>query len=61
MESHSQPIHIAFSRSEAKILHQALNEVCNGLSLPEFETRMGANRDEVENLLSRLTEILDAP
>jgi hypothetical protein len=61
MEPRSQPIYIAFTRSEAQIIHQALNEVCNGLSLPEFETRMGANREEVQNLLVRLTEVLDAP
>lgn len=44
---------------ELLIIHAALNEVCNGIDLFEFETRMGANREEVKNLLEALTKILD--
>jgi hypothetical protein len=41
------------------VLHQALNEVCHGIDVPEFSTRMGASREEVLNLMLRLGVEID--
>jgi hypothetical protein len=39
------------SRNELILLNNALNEVCNGLDLPDFATRLGAERGELQKLL----------
>lgn len=36
-----------FSCEEARILRQVLNEVCNGIDLPNFEERIGMERDRL--------------
>ena len=41
------------------ILYSALNEVCNGISVPEFETRIGASKETAFTLLNDLGRILD--
>jgi hypothetical protein len=35
----------------------ALNEVSNGIDLPEFETRLGVTRQEADELLMKLNNI----
>jgi hypothetical protein len=40
--------------NELLAVNNALNEVCNALDIPEFETRMGVSRAEA---LALLTEI----
>lgn len=52
---------VEFDRQELLIIHAALNEVCNGIALFEFETRMGAKREEVARLLEETGRLLDAP
>lgn len=47
------------SRDELLILNAALNEVCNGIDVFEFETRIGADRARVAELLSLLGRLLD--
>jgi len=42
---------LACSVDELHILHQALNEVCNGIEVFEFETRIGADRTTVAALM----------
>jgi len=49
---------VELDRSEMAILNNALNEVCNGLSLHEFATRMGAERDEVLRLLEEISDLI---
>ncbi|TCS59842.1 hypothetical protein [Varunaivibrio sulfuroxidans] len=41
------------------ILNAALNEVCNGVGIFEFETRIGVNRDRAQLLLAQLGEAID--
>jgi hypothetical protein len=48
---------ISFDSDEVHILKQALNEVCNGLSLPEFETRMGYSKSRVRELLDQISPL----
>jgi hypothetical protein len=50
---------ISISRDELLILNSALNEVCNGIAIFEFETRIGANRDRVATLLDDVGLLLD--
>jgi hypothetical protein len=49
---------LKLSRSELLILHNALNEVVNGIEVPEFSTRMGAEVSEVESLLGQTHNFL---
>ena len=51
---------LQFTEDELHILNNALNEVCNGLDLWEFSTRMGAERGEVQRLLAEIQNLLDA-
>ncbi len=41
------------------IMCNALNEVCHALDIREFQTRMGAYKEEVESLLKELNGIFD--
>ena len=50
---------ISASREEISILNNALNEVCNGIDLFEFETRMGADLERVSALLEEIHVILN--
>ena len=40
-------------------LVNALNEVCNGIDIFEFETRLGASLDEVKSLMIGLKSLFD--
>jgi hypothetical protein len=51
---------IRLSKEELVIINNALNEVCNGLDLNEFSTRMGETRKNVEELLFQIRKIIDA-
>ncbi|MEH1992006.1 hypothetical protein [Nostoc sp.] len=51
---------IRLSQEEVVIINNALNEVCNGLYLNEFSTRIGASRANVEELLFQIGKIIDA-
>ena len=42
------------SREELGTLGNCLNEVCNGIELSEFQTRVGVSREEVQVLLQML-------
>ena len=48
---------IELSLSELVILVNALNEVCNGLDIAEFATRIGAERRAAEQLLGELRAV----
>ncbi|MCI0438269.1 MAG: hypothetical protein L0177_03955 [Chloroflexi bacterium] len=45
---------VSLSTHELAILNNALNEVCNGLDIAEFSTRMGAELEEAEGLLNQI-------
>ncbi|KFB99280.1 hypothetical protein GTGU_04282 [Trabulsiella guamensis ATCC 49490] len=47
------------TETELLVLNSALNEVCNGIDIPEFETRLGATLTEVTVLLDEIGEVLD--
>ena len=49
---------VSMSRDELLIISAALNEICNGIEVFEFETRIGATRDRVGALLKQLKSLL---
>lgn len=50
---------INITESELLILNSALNEICNGMDVAEFETRIGSEKNEVAVMLSKIGSILD--
>lgn len=50
---------LSLDNNELLILYSALNEVCNGISVPEFETRIGASKETAFTLLNDLGRTLD--
>jgi hypothetical protein len=46
------------SRGELLIINNALNEICHGIDLPAFDTRIGAGRAEVQRLLAAVGDLL---
>jgi len=50
---------LSLDNNELLILYSALNEVCNGISVPEFETRIGASKEIAFTLLNDLGRTLD--
>jgi hypothetical protein len=51
---------VSFSRDELLVLNAALNEICNGVDVFEFETRIGADREFVTTLLHEIGSVLDS-
>ncbi|EOX7390411.1 hypothetical protein ACOMQZ_003638 [Enterobacter quasiroggenkampii] len=49
---------LTIDENELLILNSALNEICNGISFPEFETRIGASKEDVCALLNDIDQIL---
>jgi hypothetical protein len=52
-------VQLELSDDELLIIHNSLNEVCNGIDLPEFHARIGAFPDQVRHLLSSVGSIVD--
>lgn len=53
---HSQ---VDMSREDLLIVNAALNEICNGIAVFEFETRIGSSRERVVVLLKEIGLLLD--
>jgi hypothetical protein len=51
---------IQLSIDDLLILNNALNEVCNGIKLSEFNTRMGASPEEVKIILKSINKLIHA-
>lgn len=47
------------THDELLILNNALNEVCNGITLSEFQTRIGSKRNDVLVLLETVGSLLN--
>jgi len=48
---------ISFFNDELVILNNALNEICNGVDIPQFETRVGYPRERVEALFEHINSV----
>jgi hypothetical protein len=51
---------ISATETELSILCNCLNEVCNGIHIFEFETRLGATMEDVLSMLDTLLATLRA-
>ena len=49
---------LQLSINELSMLNNALNEVCHGIDIPEFSTRMGATMNEAKMLLTEINDII---
>ena len=52
-----EKITIEISKDELGVLSNALNEVCNGIEVWEFDTRMGIKIEGARSILDSLTSI----
>ena len=59
IESTAERSLVEFTKAELQILNAALNEVCNGIEVFEFETRMGTDIENVSNFLKEIGTLLD--
>ena len=50
---------VEIGRDELLIVNAALNEICNGIAVFEFDTRIGADRERVAALLREVGALLD--
>lgn len=50
---------VKITENELLILNSALNEICNGIDIAEFETRIGSEKEDVNVLLGKIGDILD--
>lgn len=48
-----------FSNDELIMLNNALNEISNGISITEFQARVGYTREEVEGLMSKIAKLIE--
>lgn len=49
---------VSFTEAELILLNNALNEALNGLDISEFDTRLGASRQETEELVHQIDALL---
>jgi hypothetical protein len=49
---------VALSVHELMVINNALNEICHGIEVPEFETRIGESLVEVQKLLKQINELI---
>jgi len=49
---------VRLSKAELVIVNNALNEVCHGIDVPEFATRIGTSIQEVSKLLEDVNRLL---
>ena len=48
---------VKLSTLDLLILHNALNEVCHGIDIPELHTRIGADEKEIRALLDEVSAL----
>ncbi|HEY7315879.1 MAG TPA: hypothetical protein VH643_41500 [Gemmataceae bacterium] len=58
-KSNQSNILLNLTHNELILLNNALNEVCHGLDIPEFSTRLGASWDELEALRREINAALE--
>jgi hypothetical protein len=49
---------VAFTEAELILISNALNEVLNGLDVPNFDSRLGSSRKEAGELLHQIGSLL---
>ncbi len=59
LNNDSKSVEVKLSIDELLTIHQSLNEVCNGIDLFEFQTRIGVSREEVLHLMKEISQIIN--
>ena len=49
---------VSLDNRDIMIINNALNEICNGISIFEFDTRIGESRQVVSDLLRKISELV---
>ena len=49
---------LIISEEELYAIYNTINEVCNGIDIYEFQTRIGSSRQEMAVLMNELKEVL---
>lgn len=52
-------VSLSLTRTELVLLNNALNEVCNGVKIPAFSTRLGFTREEAKGLLEKINTVVN--
>ena len=55
----AEKVNMNIARDELLIINAVLNEVCNGIDIVEFETRLGADKERVSEFLDEIDQLLD--
>lgn len=58
-ETTKHTVTVQLDREELVMVSNALNEICHGLDIEEFSTRMGADKREVLKLLHAMSSAVD--
>jgi hypothetical protein len=56
--STGQSLDVRLTLDELRIINNALNEICHGIELPEFETRIGASIERAKSLLNEVGDAI---
>jgi hypothetical protein len=59
IESTNDKTMVSLSSTELVIMNNALNEICHGVEIPQFETRIGYTLPEVEELLNQIHVLME--
>jgi len=58
MDSSNDAVVVRMTRAELVLLKNALNEVCHGVKIPAFDTRLGYSKDVAKGLLNQLWDVI---
>ncbi|MBS0655627.1 MAG: hypothetical protein JSR46_07615 [Verrucomicrobia bacterium] len=59
LKNNSKSTEILLSIDELLTIHQSLNEICNGIDVFEFQTRIGVSREEVVELMKEFATVIN--
>ena len=59
LKNNSNSAEVQLSIDDLITIHQSLNEVCNGIHLFEFQTRIGVSKEEVSHLMTTISQIIN--
>lgn len=57
-QENKMEMNVDLSESEGLVFHNALNEVCHGIDVPEFEEKIGGSKIEAKELMDELRKAL---
>ena len=58
LKNKSDSIYLNIPLDELITIQNALNEICHGIEVFEFQTRIGVTKEEVKILMEKILEII---